>query len=104
MPRTKKEQSASDRRALEFKVQKGDLRWVDPQGAIREPIACGTHRSVPVHESTSPDPDPSPEGYQPDCAECRAEAQSTFDGYIRDGSVEHGASPEERQASRTPAE
>ena len=86
-----------------YAINKGDLRWVDPQGGLWEPVACGDHRSVPIHDTTTNDDDGTPDGFQPDCEACVAEAETAFDSYHRSGAIERGASSEERRASRTPA-
>lgn len=84
----------------DYQIEADGLTWIDPTGGAWAPIACGEHRSVPVHESST---DASPEdavGYQDSCEDCKAELASTVDQYNRSSHIEAGASAEERRKLR----
>lgn len=83
-------------------VEADGLTWIDPTGGAWSPVACGEHRSVPVHESAEDAPKKPvvPVGFQEDCEDCIAELETTVDSYNRASHVESGASDKERRKVR----
>ena len=64
-------------RRYKVSVTKGALVGVGPDGQEFFPVACGPHRSVPVFERSNDDKDAKPDGFDPSCEECVAQAEST---------------------------
>jgi hypothetical protein len=59
------------------KVKAGALFGEGPDGQRFEPVACGLHRSAAIHETATDDEDETPDGFDPGCEDCVAQAEST---------------------------
>jgi hypothetical protein len=59
------------------KATVGELALVGPDGQVWEWAACGVHRSGGVHETATNDEDTKAKGFQADCDDCQAQAQTT---------------------------
>jgi hypothetical protein len=58
-------------------VRAGELFGTGPDGQRFEPVACGVHRSIAVHETATDDEDETAPGFDPKCEDCQAQAEST---------------------------
>jgi hypothetical protein len=58
-------------------IESGELFGEGPDGQRFEPVACGLHRSAAIHETATDDEDETPDGFDPGCEDCVAQAEST---------------------------
>ncbi len=59
------------------KATVGELALVGPDGQVWEWAACGVHRSGGLHETATNEEDTKAKGFQSDCEDCKAQAQTT---------------------------
>ena len=66
-------------RRLPMSVVPGELVGTTPDGRTWDPVACGVHRSGPLHESATDDHDEPAAGFDPKCEDCVTQAEATAD-------------------------